>query len=273
MILIRYVLRLAGDSGTVPNPFFHAQMADDAGQRLHVMVEPHTGRIEGLRLVPSVKVESLHEGEERVSIRLDSTDAEKLIEIVNKILSRRGLQPVTAEIVRSVMRTQRIEGPSLVANLQGSGDWIRAILKIAYEMATYCLGESYTEDEVGSQLRRCMWSDRPPSEWAERYGLRGQIPWSPDGPLEMVRGARPWNHVGVLMEAGDQIACYVSVFGILDGLVEVSRSPARYSLGGEGRLVRIDPVSRTKNESTLAEELRNLISAGDEGIRNSRAGS
>lgn len=168
-------------------------------------------------------------------------------------LSRHELEQAVAKVLES---SQRIENPTFLHKIAFDEASLKlAIMKIIYELAFIWLGESYLTDPIGVCLREVA---------SRRVGLNDT---KIEGEISAAREMQPFSwwssdvesHLAFATTVSGGITVAVRVFDLVGAHVRVTDTAARYLSRGladqQLRFVRMDPVSRTKSESPLMQEL------------------
>ncbi|MFL0194177.1 HNH endonuclease [Clostridium sp. WILCCON 0269] len=249
----RQLLKIRGKTGKIPNPLEKARLSSDLSQEVRYYFDK-TGVPKGLYIVPKIRRTINDDGMESVNIKIDKKDKDKLPSIINKMRQRKGLPKLT----RDEIEKQIQEGfdPSPRITLKHEIDIIqfrRAILKIAYELAYYWLGQGYLEDKDGEMIRKCMLDNNLQDEFYLQYPIKGSIDVIGKRSRYPMWDNEPYCHIAFLMKVDEKIWCYVRVFHTFEGLIEVSNNASRY-LNYCDKFISINPLTGTKRESDLSEE-------------------
>ena len=245
----RMQLGISGNSGKVPNPLARGHLLGDPIHRIKdvVAADGGPGQLITERSVQRTKQE---DGSEKISIRLDKSEAADLPALVNKILTRAGHDALPAADIEKHAVTHSIN-----AEVQLSGvdidlvDYKRGVLKIAYELACRWLGDAFLQEPIATDIRNCL---LPSKGTPQGFALRGRID---------LAGAEPripslWGpnvHVGCMLVSKDHVALVVGVFDIIEAQVIVSQQPSHYA-GVASMFVTNDSVSGEVREGRLNDE-------------------
>ncbi|MGB3203979.1 MAG: HNH endonuclease [Crinalium sp.] len=214
--LSRSVLKISGKKGKVPNPLEKGTFVDDDGtiqQGKNLCDE--LGNPIGLYIVSNSKGNIIKDNYARITI--DKKDKNKLPAMVNKKLTRNGLRELSSEEIAKY--SIAVSQPDISLTLNREWDLIKyqiAILKIAYELAFYWLGESYLNDSTGEKLRLCITDKSLEGEWYLKHpdikaviGLVGQYSnydkwknWDNEG----------YYHVGLMINDKNLLLCNIKIF-------------------------------------------------------------
>jgi hypothetical protein len=261
----RSELRLAGQSGRVPDAFVHllgagGVLASDPTHKVSVRLNRKTGQPE-IKLLPKKTV--LPDG--GLQMAMEPAQAKrKLPIIIQRHRKRSGLPPLTpeelalqAEKAWSEGRLENIENPSVIHKIPVDfRSARRGIFKIAYELAAMWLGDEYVVGDPMANLLRDVILGRKEEQDA---GLRGTIEFS-SGVISVLA---PWAHeknchVALYSPAADTIAVALKIFDVVEAVIAVSVGTlGKYAAGPldpeRFRFVYINPATGEIRESSLPE--------------------
>jgi hypothetical protein len=255
----RLALGIKGKAKKVPNPLATGTLSDDATQKL-VYVLNADGQPEELYVVPNISREKMPDGREKISMRVDASDRDKIPGMVNKMRLRAGMSPLTKEEEDRISATpsQRVDQPWMSVDLAiDLKEYQRAILKIAYELACTWLGPAYLNDPAGEALRNCIRHAAPDSDWAVAHPIRGRVEMTGGKLTFPFWTSEQFSHIAFIAPGIGELTCYVRIFQTFEGLVQVSGSGTQYS-GFLGRFISVDPRTGVRRESSFSEELDRL---------------
>lgn len=253
----RQTLKIPGKSGKIPNPLEKGTIGDDPTQQVHYIFDDEANP-QKLYVVPNIKRELQSDGTELVHIVVDKSDKDKVPQIINKMMRRKGLPELTKEEIEQSLKEEIDPSPTMHMKLVlDTVQYKRAILKIAYELAYYWLGEKYLEDNTGMIIRNCMLDEKLTAEFYKKYPIKGRI--EPTGGYSMlpVWDDEPNTHIAFLKKANGKITCFVKVFSIFEGMITVSDNASNYP-EFEDRFISINPQTGVIRESSFLEEVRRL---------------
>lgn len=210
-------LGLAGQSGKVPNAtealLRRGVMADDPEQRVRLVTNPVTGKLEP-RILPKRMSRVLDDGTREEGMVVDaSTSPDEIRRIILRVYKREDLPPPTSEEldrrvaqIRSSVVT--VEQPEVKACIQVDiTDYKRGLLKIACELACIWLGDNYLNDPLAAAIRDVVLGRVSYEEARVR------------GTTDMVRpdALRFWpadqdTHIAYAMVTGESIAIVLKIF-------------------------------------------------------------
>ena len=255
----RMLLKLPGKTGQIPNPLERGVMRDEPSQKLIYKMDAN-GLPKELYTVPSVERIPGDDGRETVAIRIDKSDAPKLLGMVNKIRARAGQPPMTQAEIDAAQVVTKVEKPWMHMRLGiDVVEYKRAIIKIAYELAWRWLGDAYLDDPMAAQIRACLLDGEG---WSAKELVRGEIDFVGEKPTYPFWHDGTKSHLAFSMAVPEGIVVYVRVFELFEGKILVSESPARYG-DFEGKFLRNDPVTGNVREVDLVDEFARL---GDDAV-------
>lgn len=244
MQLARFTKGLKGKKGTIPNPLGVGKSIDDSDITLRYK-HKSDGTPESLYVVQKVKND---DGKYRVIV--DASEPGKLVETVNTILKRNGLESMTKEEVLSKAHYERTENPGM--NIEMVLDMVsyrKAIIKIIYEMTYYWLGKDYLKDEMALKIRHCILSKE--LEVDELFG-KVEVIGEKNDILSSL--ANSDSHIAVLIKDKNRISCYINIFNNFHGLLVVTENAFLYK-NASSRFLLNDTKEKLLRECSLAEEI------------------
>lgn len=259
---------LSGKEGHLPNPLENSVMADDPQQKLRYEFDGQ-GRPKRLYVVPKVtKQEKTSEQNESHQAVFDRSDINAAKKFLNKRLKEHGKPPLTPEqtevfLAGGQMEIDNIEievqhgsttNPDAIARL--ALDTIRynqGLLKIAYELAWYWLGEAFLDDPVAATIRECLAADADAEDWEDLYFSKVDC----QSRITGVQTDAHWpgssdHHVAFIDEYGGHLLVYIRIFDRIEAFVTVSHEPEKYP-ECRRQFVSINPGDPNYRETTLDE--------------------
>jgi hypothetical protein len=264
MLARRAELGLRGQRGTVPDVAEtvikrRADALQDPTFRFNVEASSSAGRID-LHLKPHVDVDVEVDGDRTTvainAFRLDPRDAHRAEVILKSALRKKGLKDerLIDEIWRQYEPRVHPETAQLTVAVPYAyrhGGHESGLLKIAYELAWYWLGDSWLNDPVAAPLRSCVEAGAEASGGGFPFGVlhKNQIE-SGASPLGILKGERM--HVAMLLPYGAQYVIWMRLLNVFEAVVPITSNRERYA---HPRLdaVAMDAVTRTHRLSTLLE--------------------
>jgi hypothetical protein len=267
----RSQLKLSGQSGVAPDPFFHllkrgrASLASDAARNISISRDRDTGLAQ-IRI--STKKELLTTGD--VEIQIDATDpdaAKREVEkIVRRHLKRTSTTAVTAEQIDRVVEDAwakrqlvTIEHPEVIHSIPfDPNSSQRGVAKIAYELAAIWLGDEYVRnDSTAATLRNFVLGTTDAAE------LRGSISMGPStNRLLEWWAAEKDCHIAISSWVEDAILITLKIFDVIEAALVVSTEPARHLTGlvdrERIRFLHLNPVTKEKRDTSLIDEMGRL---------------
>src|SRR6185312_3543116 len=260
----RMLLNVRGKSGRLPNPLRHGTLVDYPEHKV-ISVLNELGKPLERRTVTAVKKSTNPDGSEGISIHLDKSDAAKMPNILNKILTRSGRPPLSDADILANQVQHTISNPWV--NIQAAIDTRlcqRSVLKIAYELAWRWLGPAYLNDAVAVSLRALIFDTGNSTDWADKYKIRGNIGFIGEKSQYPFWEDESKSHIGFLWRAGNYISAYIRIFEVIEGTIGVSETPDLYP-DFSGMFIAIDPRTGSRRESSMNEELNRLNRLRGEG--------
>jgi hypothetical protein len=252
MQLARFTYKLHGKKGKIPNPIGKGVLKDDPNTEVHYKFNDE-GQPESLYIVP--QKEEAPDGKS-IKFKVDVSDKEKLVKMVNKTLERKGLPPMTKEEILSKAIYEKNETPTIMMNVEiDLFSYKKAILKIIYEITYYCLGPEYLSDPIGEKIRSYILGDS-----IECEGLKGNISLVDKNSLSSKTFrmfASRDSHIAVLINNGRNIYCYVNIFDNFEGVLLVSENGENYS-DITDVFIKNDVVNNKIIKSTFADQINRI---------------
>ena len=255
--LIRLAYQIKGKSGKVPNPLEKGHVVGKKDQKVQYRMSD-SGTPESVYTVPKVTKTPIESGL-LIEGHIDASDAGRLEKIITNICKRQGM-------VISDDELERIRNPEVVKSrpeirVQITCDLLKykkGVLKIAYELAYYWLGEKYLSDPASKKIRDALMDSKQMNEWEGVHDIRGKIEFiSNERSIIPFWDHKPASHIGLLMSTNGALSIYVRIFKAFEGVVEVSASPEIYDVE-DGRFIEIDSVSGEVAQSTFIEALAHI---------------
>lgn len=216
---LRFLKKLEGKSGEIPNPFdgIH-HIKDDDTRKVCLIPDEELGFTP--YLLPIISDEKINENEYRISISVDDNDVNKVDDILRKKMQRLGLN----KIISKEMNQSSKKG--VIVNIHDSFDLVEfkiGLLKIAYEFAVEKI-ENYFEDkmavEISDVLRNVNY------ERVTKYvnigdGFTKQILT----PFEEYLDFESGKHYIILLNNNGKLYCLLSIFHMFIVGVQLSDEP------------------------------------------------
>jgi hypothetical protein len=278
VILARSQFGIVGKRGHIPDAFSKVfgigTLSTDPQQRIFVSMPPESGKPE-VKILYKRTVTTLEDGTQKIQVVVDREDIPKIGTILQRERSRAGMQPLgqndlEAEVDRIVGSCQgTIERPEVLYNFAiDLVAYKRGIVKIAYELAWYWLGDRFLEDPGAAKLRAAISQPVSVSEETDSHGVPGSTMLGGDsGPFSQLWKDTPNVHIGLAMRHnGSAITVAIRIFSAVSGVINVSNDASRYPEFGSpdkaGTFIEIDGNSGIVRQSTLADEMARLLRSG-----------
>lgn len=147
----RLMYKISGKRGDIPNPFQNGVLKTDPDQKIKLnFTKSDKAKIS---FIPKVKEDYDEKGKKYINVTVGENEENKLVGIINKKLKRMGKKEKSKnEILKSKKTISEI--PTSLHTLKiDQTNYKKAILKIAYELGFYFLGDKYILDSAGEQIR------------------------------------------------------------------------------------------------------------------------
>ncbi|MFZ0248223.1 HNH endonuclease [Candidatus Binatus sp.] len=274
IVIRRAELGLKGNSNTIPDALKNllgtgmSTLVSDPTQRVQLTTNPNTGKLD-LKMIYHATETKLGGEVVQRQITLDARDVGQVGTIIQRERKRAGHQPLSLEELKAQVDlvvaagSRTIEKPEVKHQIiLDRVEFRKGLLKIAYELAFIWLGETYLDDPMAARLRDVILS-RSDEQTAK---LRGGITIGPDSPPVKFWFSEKDCHIAYSSKAEKEIAICVKIFDIFTAVVIVTEQMERYLQGElEERtiqFIRLDPVSETFKQTSLARELDRLGKSG-----------
>lgn len=249
---VRLTLKIPSKSGKVPNPLENGVLRSDPDQQVKYFFD-NTGVPQELYMVPKVAKTTREDGSEEVHMVIDVKDRDKLPTMINKMLRRKGLPEISAEEIEKHIKTSTDHTPTMeISRSIDLVDYKRGILKIAYELAYYWLGENYLNDPVGEEIRRCI-TDYTNKEWFKKYKIRETINLTGKKPMLQLWTDETSSHISFVKASDGKIVIYIRVFDVFEANIVVSEKADQYTPFTD-RFISINSETGEIRESDLMSE-------------------
>lgn len=233
----RVELELKGQSGELPDKDKHLigktiREVDDPRHSLRWERDKKTGEAVA-RTNPHVEfsVEKYDDGMliQPAAVYIDPLDMDKAPALARGALKRAGItneaeiERIATEFAASLEST--VEQKNFVMTVKVNPNVPRdALLKIAYELAWYWLGDPWLCDPVAILMREALNGNPQP-------GIRGNIIDDPDAVIQTREGDPRVLHIAWVFEFGGTLQLWLRVFDVLAVAFVVSDSPKNYYIG------------------------------------------
>lgn len=241
--LARNVLSIDGKTG-IPNPFKAGILED--GRKVKVMMDSEKKFFP--KLTPEVKKTKPN----KYHISVDETEREHLPTIIRKIAQRNAYNITDQEILDIIEEGEEHSVLSPIScNFEiDTKNYKKAILKIAYEMGFYWLGDEYQHDPIAEQIRTSIFGK---FEEIDIVGTAGLIS---DESCPLFSAPNFENkHIAILVSADKRLGCMIRVFDVFCAYIIISENAQLYKDIGDGFFVSIDPVSGQIEEMPLVKAI------------------
>lgn len=249
-------LGIVGKKGKIPNPLKKGILSNEPNQKVHIdLIDSNTSK---LYCVPNINKNKREDGSKEINIKVDKTDKNKIPNIVNKILKRNNIPEKSKEEIEKTLHKETNKNPKIELNISiDIVEYQRAIVKIAYELGYYILGNDYLKDETGEMLRNFFLDNNLKVDFSEKYPIRGKIHFiSGSSTMIPIRKEHKNYHIASLLKIDNSIGCYIKIFNTFEGMIVISNKSSTYS-NFESKFIAINPQNGKIIESTIIEEILN----------------
>jgi hypothetical protein len=261
----RQQFKLVGKSGKIKNTIERGVLVKDPSH-LIVCINNVEGEAHEFYSIPFIERNEQEDGSNLVSIRIDKTDALKLPEIVNKILTRAGQLPLTEKQIKQSQESVSISDNWMKTSVSiDLYQYHRAIVKIVYELACHWLGDCYLDDPGAEKLRNSMLDEGPHQDWLKKYPIHGSIDFVDRVPKLPCWQDETKSHIGFMSTDGDTISMYVRIFEIFEGVVQVSDNASKFGTITD-MFVSVNPTTGVVRESSFEDEITRMLNQKQDGM-------
>lgn len=254
----RIELQLRGQRGEIPDLYRDAigkaVIPDETRPQFRLRVKRQGNGDVGLKVEPYIEFLTTSEpdGRTRIEVKhchLDPGDLDKGTALIRRALQEKGIgdEQTVAAVVSSLIPTlEPVEEalPIRLPFLVNTGGHQLGIVKIAYEMAWFWLGDEWLDDPVAQAMRAVLWGDS-----AHFANVLVAI-FEPKGRFELAKEADT-HHVILTLPGSDRTVVVVRLFDAHMVSVRVSATPERYQQPDKPVLI-MDAIARTNEQLTLA---------------------
>lgn len=250
--LIRFVLKLRGKKGDLPNPFKNSVLDDPRikKEKIQTTIDHNTGKLK-VKTFPE-----LIQDENEFTLSINKDDLHKAEEIIYKKFERMGIDK--GQVIIKDREHVIIEKPKLIGNFKIDLDsHLNGLLKIAYELACYKFGQSFLNAAMAGEIRECLNKNYSPlkvNDLVLTYGLiiGGEIHNYFD---TLFNGffKKDCHHV-IFFKKRNDVCCYVNIFNMFGAVFLIYNSKEEI-LSEQIYLMRNDVVGGKFEESSLIDIL------------------
>ena len=275
IVIRRAELGLKGNSNTIPDALKNllgtgmSTLVSDPTQRVQLTTNPNTGKLD-LKMIYHATETKLGGEVVQRQITLDARDVGQVGTIIQRERKRAGHQPLSLEELKAQVDlvvaagSRTIEKPEVKHQIiLDRVEFRKGLLKIAYELAFIWLRRnlsSTTRWPPACETLSC------PDQMSKQRNCAGGITIGPDSPPVKFWFSEKDCHIAYSSKAEKEIAICVKIFDIFTAVVIVTEQMERYLQGElEERtiqFIRLDPVSETFKQTSLARELDRLGKSG-----------
>lgn len=246
--MIRAGLEIKNKSGKLPTPLTGGFLLNDPALNAIQFYDKETGTLQ-FKLKDSFKEIQNEDGSCSITFSGNEKDFEKLLE---KIAERKGTILETKEetIIHKKPKIRKEE-----ENFKFS--CIPCLLKIAYSLGYYWLGEKYLEDKLGKVLCAKIISQLELTDLDSTITALMGVPitfnyfsnnyfnnWTQDS----------CSHIAILKKIKKDIVCFIRIFNIIEARIIISYDSKNYP-DFQDQFLLIDTTNNRKVERLLMQEL------------------
>jgi len=246
---------LKGQSKKVPTPFTGIHTLGENPEHRVKCVFDRLGKPTKVKTIPRLEINIDDSGKVLISGNFDTEDREKIPEMINKALRRRGLPEQPEDELRKNLKEYSQPSPWIhIETMVDAKKFKKGIVKIAYELAWHWLGENYLDDKVGVMIRHYLFNDPLHDDRSDKYPIWGSIKLIGKESLMPIWDYDMTSHIAYMMVTSNgKIGCYVRIFRTFEGLIQISDNPTRYP-DFRGKFIANNPVDGSIRETDLNEE-------------------
>ena len=223
ILYLRNAFEIKDKNGNLVDLTKRLPLKDETGKR--IVIKKGDGelfpKIYTGNTAPNVKITKTTEGKRK--IEFSGSDVESILTKTKREFDKEGI-PFCESDVRDKLIEQVKENLSLKltpVEYKGQvdlGKYIPCVLKIAYETAHYILGDKYTNDSVGEEIRQYLYD----------YVYTNKNLTPPKVENKVISYDFVPNHSIELLRCGRVIMAHIQLFGRFDFIVTVSASAQNY---------------------------------------------
>lgn len=223
ILYLRNIFEIKDKNGNLVDLTKRLPLKDETGKRIvikkgdgELFPKIYTGNTS-----PYVKITKTTEGKHKIEFR--GSDVESILTKTKREFDKEGI-PFCESDVRDKLTEQVKENLSLEltpVEYNGQVDldkYIPCILKIAYEAAFYMLGDKYTNDSVGEEIRQYLYD----------YIYTNKNPAPPMVENMVISYDFVPSHSIEILKCGRVIVAHIQLFGQFDFVVTISTSAQHY---------------------------------------------
>jgi HNH endonuclease len=255
--LTRHVRHIPSKEGVVPNPFTRGHLRDNPEQKAKWLSDGK-GNMGKLEFTTQVRKTNDEHGNPQFAISVDESNSNEIPKIIQKLARRTNTPEPTNEEMTAMLasaKVQTFDQPWIDFKVQMDFEnYKKGILKIAYEMAFYWLGEHYLDDPTARRIRTFLAN---PNANQDAHQIRGRIDLASDD-KSISKLWKNDTHIALLKQTENFLTCTIRIFNTFEGVIYVSEDASLYALVQE-RFIELDPTSKSIRELPLLEEIRRLV--------------
>lgn len=250
-------LKLTLENGKIPNIFEKGVLNSNKNRKVYYRMDDN-GKPNSIYITPDVK--NIKEQDE-IRFSVDVNDRDKLVEMVNKSLTRKGLSKKTAQEIFRQSKTFK-ETPEISYKFQVDiPQFKRSILKIAYELGYYWLGSKYLEDKIAEQSRTILLEEKFSNIFRQKNPTPVFIKHINASPvIDNILQKEEDIYLAIMLQINEFLFIYINFLNCIEGLVLISENSECYS-GYRDMILTMFPRKKNYEQNVFLTELRKI---GDE---------
>jgi len=238
---------IEGKSGKIPNPFYEGTSEGDCATRL---ILNEDGQYE-----PHIVTTVIEDSDQVVQITVDKNDIDKVPDIIKKKFCRKKLTISDSKIQEVIDHADSSTSSSVAYIVEfDTENYKKALIKIAYEVGVYWLGDSFIDDPIANEMRTLLLDPNKGLLQAKiqfQIGLKTEI-----NNTVLSLPKLDEKHCAIIINCDGKIAIMLKVFDVFQATIIISNRAELYSQVGHGRIICLNPRTRTYIETSFLEFIK-----------------
>lgn len=232
-----HTYKIVNKDGIVHNPFENVSKFGDTDEKVKYEFDEKGNPI-GLYRIPFVE---FNKKTGKLNVKLDARDKDKLPDIINKIADRNKLSRLSEEIIKNNTFEGRIEKPTLKQKwFFDTLYYQRGILKIAYELSCYWLGDDYLNDKTGKIIKGFVLDNNLKEDFSMDYPMKGNINLIEENSIGNLLNFEPFYHLALLSTDRIRLTMYLRVLDTFECRIVISNDARKYKIKSD-KFIAINP--------------------------------